>query len=154
MALSDAPIVETDDFASWDNQFDWWPAFEQLVLGPLARGETARYPSHDWRPRRFRGDREVGPAPTGILEGIGSGRRAITDRLSFLVWVETAAEVRLRRGLDRDGLESLTDWQTWMAAEDGFFAADRTPERADATVTGSGMEGAASPGAGSGPSQA
>src|SRR5215212_9991964 len=33
----DAPVVHTDDFASWDNPLDWWPRAIHQVLEPLTR---------------------------------------------------------------------------------------------------------------------
>ena len=28
-------IVETDDFATWENPFDWWPLVIEQVFGPI-----------------------------------------------------------------------------------------------------------------------
>lgn len=41
--LGGAPVVHTDDFASWDNPIDWWPELLAQVLEPLARGDAASF---------------------------------------------------------------------------------------------------------------
>ncbi|WP_280265582.1 hypothetical protein [Nocardia wallacei] len=71
-----------------------------------------------------------------ILEGVSAARAAVRDRLSLAIWVQTSREVRLARGLERDGAQALPLWQEWMAAEDAHFAADRTREYADVIVEG------------------
>ena len=47
-ALGGAPVVPTDDFASWDHPLDWWPRMLDQVIEPLARGERGRYQRYDW----------------------------------------------------------------------------------------------------------
>jgi hypothetical protein len=44
----DAPIIQTDDFASWENPVDWWPELIARALEPLAAGEPARYDPTSW----------------------------------------------------------------------------------------------------------
>ena len=38
-----APIIHTDDFASWNHPVDWWPGFLEQVLKPIAAGDPVRY---------------------------------------------------------------------------------------------------------------
>ena len=40
-ALENAPVVHTDDFASWDNPLDWWPRLLKDVLEPLSRRDRS-----------------------------------------------------------------------------------------------------------------
>lgn len=65
-----------------------------------------------------------------------TGHGQWSERLCFRIWVETPREERLRRGLERDGVDARALWDGWMAAEDAFFAQDRPWERADAIVPG------------------
>lgn len=46
------------------------------------------------------------------------------------------ADVRLRRGLQRDGAEATGDWERLGREEDAHFVADRTRDRADVIVDG------------------
>ena len=71
-----------------------------------------------------------------ILEGVSSARAAVTDRLTYAIWIDAPAEVRLRRGLERDGKKARPNWERWMAEEDAFFAKDPVRERADLIVDG------------------
>jgi len=135
-ALGGAPIVQTDELASWDNPTNWWPKLESEVLGPLARGRSAHYEPTQWDPAQKVAARVVPPAPVVILEGVSSGRIAATDRLSYTIWVEAPAATRLSRGLDRDGAASRPDWDRWMAGEAAFYATDPVRGRADLIVDG------------------
>ncbi|MFC9660283.1 uridine kinase [Nocardia sp. NPDC127606] len=131
-----ATLLHTDDFASWDNQFDWWPQLERQILSPIASGRAGRYQRYDWDARTLAEWHDVAPPVVLILEGVSAARAAVRDRLSLSVWVQTPPEVRLARGLDRDGDGSLALWQRWMADEDRHFAADRTREHADVIIRG------------------
>jgi adenylate kinase family enzyme len=46
-ALGGVPVVETDDFASWENPHDWWDRLEADVLESLERGQLVRYQAYD-----------------------------------------------------------------------------------------------------------
>jgi uridine kinase len=135
-ALGGAPILETDDFASWDTRHKWWPRLEAEALEPLAAGRTARYERSRWAPTQPVEWRDVAPAEVVILEGVSSGREAVRDRLSYLVWIETPAARRLARGIERDGEAQRSDWELWMREEDEFFGRDDVPSRADLIVDG------------------
>ncbi len=134
--LGNAPIVHTDDFASWDEPVDWWHRLEAEVLGLLERGEPARYQAYDWFKRQLGEWREVRASDVAVLEGVSSARRAVAGRLSLAIWVETPREARLARGIARDGEAMRSQWKQWMAEEDAHYAVDRTRNRADVIVDG------------------
>lgn len=135
-ALGHASVVHTDDFASWDNPLNWWPRLEQQVLQPLEAGHTGRFQRYDWDRRTLAEWHEVPAAGVLILEGVSSARRAVAERLTYAVWIQVDPEVRLRRGLERDGQEALGLWQRWMADEDRQFEQDQTVQRSDLLVDG------------------
>lgn len=132
----DATLLHTDDFASWDNQIDWWPRLEQQILKPIAEGRAGRYQRYDWNTRALSEWHELVPPEVLILEGVSSARAEVRDRLSLSIWVDTPADIRLARGLERDGAGALPTWQRWMTAEDTHFATDRTRDHADVIVSG------------------
>lgn len=134
--LGGAPVVHTDDFASWDEPLDWWPRLEAEVLGPLERGEPVRYRAYDWLRRQLGDWREISERDVVLLEGVSSARRAVADRLTFAIWIETPRTARLARGITRDGESMLAQWETWMAEEDVHFAVDGSRDRADVVVDG------------------
>ena len=134
-----APIIEVDDFVSWDDFAGWWPRFDTQVLTPLLHGEDAHYQARDWTDwyGNTLGGWKIQPwTPTMIFEGVTCTRRETIGRLAYTIWVEAPAPIRLARGLARDhsfaGAERL--WQKWMTEEDQFFRSDGTRERADLTI--------------------
>ncbi|GAA4251586.1 uridine kinase family protein [Dactylosporangium darangshiense] len=134
-----APIIEIDDFVSWDCFADWWPRFDAQVLTPLLAGRDAVYQARDWNDwyGSSLGAWKTQPwLPTIVLEGVTCTRSETIGRLAYAVWVEAPAELRLARGMARDtafpGKAAL--WQRWMREEDTFFAADDTRNRADIIV--------------------
>ncbi len=135
-ALGGAPVVHTDAFATWDDQFDWWSRLERELLAPLADGRAARFRATDWSTGRDGPIVEVAPEPVVILEGVSSGRRAVSDRLTDLIWIEADPDVRLGRGIERDGEAKRDQWRVWMAEEDKHFAADGARDRARLIVAG------------------
>jgi uridine kinase len=130
-------VVHTDELLDgWDDQFTFWDRLDATVLGPLERGEPGRYPVYDWLLGRFAGEREVGIPEVLIVEGSTSARPHAYPRMSLVVFLTADREVRLRRALARDGPGIEEPLRRWMAAEEAFFAAARTAERADRLVDG------------------
>jgi uridine kinase len=138
-----ASSIEIDDFLSWVDLTGWWPRFEEQVLRPLLAGKDARYQARDWVNDEFGaglGDWKTAIwTPVVVIEGIGSTRRAIADRLTYAIWVEAPVAVRLARGIDRDGESHRSLWLRQIEQDDEFFAADNTRARADLIVDTSGL---------------
>jgi uridine kinase len=135
-SLGGAAIVQTDDFASWDEPIDWWPRLIADVLEPLARNEPASYRRTDWSGASLELWGEVEPGGLVLLEGVTASREAFQPYLAFSIWVETDRATRLARGLDRDGEAAREQWERWMAEEDGYIRREQPAERADAVVQG------------------
>ncbi|WP_369916128.1 uridine kinase [Plantactinospora sp. KBS50] len=134
-----APVIEVDDFVSWDNFAGWWDRFDTQVLAPLLRGEDAVYQTRDWTD--WYGD-TLGEwktqrwSPALIFEGVTCTRRETIGRLAYTIWVDAPAPLRLARGLARDGSLAGAErlWRNWMAEEEKFFASDGTRDRADLII--------------------
>lgn len=129
-----APVVHMDDlYPGWSGMDAAGPEV-QSILDPLARGEAGSYRRFDWVADRYAEQVTVPPAPVLVLEGVDAGDRAWAEHCTVLVWVETDAATRLRRGLNRDGDRMRAHWEAWMAEEETLFARERTRERADVEV--------------------
>jgi uridine kinase len=143
-ARSQAPLIEIDDFVSWRDFSGWWPRFECQVLEPLQAGSAAHYQVRDWANdslgSSLNGWKTVPWAPLVILEGVTCTRRTAADLLTYRIWVEAPAELRLNRGVARAGESHRQLWIDWMKEENQFFAADGTRARADLQVDGSPIE--------------
>ena len=137
-AAAGAPVVKIDDFVSWSDFAGWWPRFDAQVLQPLLVGDDARYQVRDWANDEFGTSlgewRATAWSPLVILEGVTSTRAAAD--LAYRIWVQAPDDLRLTRGLRRDGDSHRQLWLDWMDAEREFFAADGTKSLADLRVDG------------------
>ncbi|MSZ76108.1 MAG: 4-amino-4-deoxy-L-arabinose transferase [Actinobacteria bacterium] len=136
--LTGARVVHLDDlYAGWSGlgEID-----EQLatLLEPLGRGEPGHYRRYDWHRRAWAETVIVEPAALLVLEGVGCGAARFAALQTLLVWVTAPPDLRLTRGLERDGIELQPQWTTWMREEERVFARERTHERADIVVDGTG----------------
>jgi uridine kinase len=107
------------------------------VLRPLAEERPGAYHRFDWHAARFEPASTPVPVPDVlVVEGCGSCPRAIDPWAVLRVWVEAPADVRLARGLARDGAALERQWRRWMATEQARFTAEGTRERADVRMDG------------------
>ena len=133
--LGGAPIIHTDDFASWDNPLNWWPELIDKALKPLAEDRPARYRPNSWGgPERE--PVEIHPGGFVILEGVTASREAFRPYLTYSIWIETPRVLRLQRGLERDGEEASAQWEKWIAEEDEYIELEKPQERADRVLPG------------------
>jgi uridine kinase len=147
-----ATVVEMDDFFRPSSErlpgdprdkqvgadFDW-PRLCEQVLRPLAAGATARYQRYDWGTDRLAEWHAVPPGGMVIVEGVYCTRDELAGFYDFTIWIECPRELRLVRGIARDGAGSREIWERdWMVAEELYIAAQRPRERADLVLDGSG----------------
>jgi uridine kinase len=135
-ALGDVQVLPTDDFASWENPLEWWRRAIDEALQPLSRNQPARFKRTDWENEGRDRWRHVDPAEYLVLEGVSASREAFQPFLTYSIWVETPRELRLSRGLERDGEEARPQWEQWMAEEDAYVERERPHERADVILRG------------------
>jgi uridine kinase len=130
----EARVVHMDDlFEGWaglptvDAQLD-------TLLRPLADGRPGSYRRYDWLRGAWAETVTVPPGPLLVLEGVGSGSLVVADLATVLVWVDAPYDVRMRRGIERDGDAFAPYWEMWAAEEAEHFARHRTRERADLVI--------------------
>jgi hypothetical protein len=70
-----------------------------------------------------------------ILEGVGSGQRAIRDSLTALFWIDIEDEQGLARVLQRDGIDIENQMRKWLATQEQHFRAEGTQNAADFVLT-------------------
>src|SRR3954464_13548823 len=82
-----ASLVQTDDFASWDNPMSWWPLVIEQVFQPIQKGTKAlNYPRSKWWENHH--PEPVIQQPVTdimILEGVGSSRNEFRDYISLSI---------------------------------------------------------------------
>lgn len=130
-----AAVIQTDDFASWDNPIDWWPRLLQQALQPLSRREPAHYQRWDWEKACLAEWRTV-MCPIILIEGVTATRKEFRPYLAFSIYVECPRDLRLKRGLERDGEQALPLWLDWMAHEDRYCELHNPQGHADLIVEG------------------
>jgi uridine kinase len=132
-----AVVVHMDDL------YEGWNGLPEVghqlagLLRPLADCLPGSYRRYDWEAEAFAETVSVEPTDLLVLEGVGSGCRMHDDLIGVLVWVEAPYELRMRRGIDRDGQAFAPHWHAWAEAEQLLFSRHRTRQRADLVVDGS-----------------
>jgi uridine kinase len=143
-------VVEMDDFYKPSNlrsqtnntsigeDFDWKRVEKQVIL-PLIQNKVARYQKYDWNNDTLT---EWCSVPTGgivIIEGVYSTRKELSKYYDFKIWVDSPREIRLQRGIERDGIEARYIWERdWMPKEDRYVKEHKPYEVANLIVDGSG----------------
>lgn len=136
-ALPGAQVVQTDAF--WDGAGFDLARLCREVLEPLLRGETARYAAYDWDTRAPAGERTVEPCGLVVIEGVCALHRMFRDAYQVRVWVEAPRDLRLARGVARDGEAARSVWvERWMPSEDRYVERDDPAPSAHVIVDGSG----------------
>ncbi|MGO1289500.1 MAG: uridine kinase family protein [Cellulosimicrobium funkei] len=132
-----AQVLHMDDlYEGWRGREPAWAPRHAGVLTARAAGRAGRYRRYDWHLDRFAEWHDVPAAPYLVVEGCGAGRRAADEVAALRVWVEAPDDVRLRRGLDRDGEDQRDHWLAWMVAEREHYRRNATRERADVVLDG------------------
>lgn len=133
----DGPTIHLDDICpGWSGLVQAAPRLVEWVLAPLAEGTGGRYRRYDWERNRYAEWHEVPEAPVLIVEGVTSGSKILTPYLAFLIWVSAPPDLRMARGIERDGGSHRARWEAWSREEDEFFSADGTRERAALCIDG------------------
>lgn len=135
--LGSCSIIHTDDFASWDQSQSWYPRMLKQVLEPLRKNHVAKFQKYDWNKKALGEWITVEPQEFVILEGVSSARKEFRPYLTFSIYVETNRELRLKRGLERDGLQSENQWLKWMKEEDEYLVRDNPKTFVNLIVSGS-----------------
>lgn len=128
-----------------DDLLDGWAGLPQVsgaldrdVLAPLREGRPGRYRRYDWEAGRFGEEVTVDPVALLVVEGVGSGAASYASSITTLVWVEAPRDLRLARGIARDGEGYRPQWLQWMHDEEELHRRERTRQRADMLVDGTG----------------
>ena len=134
-----ATVVHMDDlYAGWTGIDDGVEQLLRSVLAPLSHGEPGTYRRYDWVADAYAETVTVEPADVIVVEGCGSASTGVDAFRPLIVWVEAPDDLRLARGMARDGAEALDHWQTFMTQERAHYAAHATPERAHVHLDGDG----------------
>lgn len=130
-ALGGAVVIHSDEL------LQGWPGLSGLgatleeVLRPLAAGQRSAWRRWDWHASGWAETHPVSPVPLLVIDGVGCGAARYDELITTLVWVEADRDVRLARGLERDGAHMRGEWERWLDDEVSLHAQELTRKRAD-----------------------
>jgi uridine kinase len=140
-----AEIVQTDDFSSWENPFDWWPLLIDRVFKPIQMGaQTIHYCRKTGWDSSLKEPTTVQlVTPIMVVEGVSSSRKEFQPYISLSIFIDAPKDICLARGIERDRLQSKRSeaeltrlWSNWSSAEDAHLQRDNPKERADIVLDG------------------
>jgi uridine kinase len=74
-----------------------------------------------------------------VIEGVCALHRMFRDAYDLRIWVDAPRELRLARGVERDGEDARRTWEEfWMPGEDRYIERDDPISAAHLIVDGSG----------------
>lgn len=135
-----AVVVHTDDLLAGWRGLTALPAQFSSLLEPLSRGTAGTYRRFDWAADQYAEEVAVAPSPLLVVEGVGSGAPDCAHLCTVLVHVSAPRDLRLRRGMERDGEAMRDHWLRWLEDEQALFDRDLPIARADVLVDGTGAE--------------
>jgi uridine kinase len=133
--VTGSQIVATDEF--FNGQLFELDRLLSDVVEVLRSGRVASYKSWDWASGRPIEQRTVVPRGVVIIDGVCALDQRFREFEAVRVWVQTPVEVRLARGIARDGESSRDQWiNRWLPGENTYVARDRPIECAHLVVDG------------------
>ncbi|MCW2737738.1 4-amino-4-deoxy-L-arabinose transferase [Nocardioides sp.] len=127
-----ARVVHCDELLHGWRGLPGMAATVAALLTPLASGRAGEWRRWDWLADAWAETHRVAPGGLLVLEGVGSWSPAISELVGVLVWVEADPDLRLDRGLARDGERMRPQWEQWRHDEDALF--ERLDTRSHAQV--------------------
>ncbi|MEM7734279.1 MAG: hypothetical protein AAF267_00675 [Deinococcota bacterium] len=138
-ALPNSALLHTDDIAWHHSFFDWQDILIEHVLKPLTANIAVSYRPEAWQHHGRAGAIEIPfTSQFVILEGVGAGRRELSNYVSQLIWVQSDSIQARLQGVARDegGTDVEAFWDEWLASERPFLADQQPWLRADRVVLG------------------
>jgi uridine kinase len=133
----------TSTIIHMDDLYDGWekaltPELSNTLIS-IAHAHQASAPisltKYDWAHSTFLPAEVIPPAQLLILEGVGSGQRAIRESLTALIWIDIDRRNGLTRVLERDGDGIKDPMQKWLVTQEQHFIDEKTDNAADFVLT-------------------
>lgn len=121
--FDDVQVVATDSF--WNGAGFDLDRLRTDVVDVLLEGRAATYDEWDWHAQVLRPGRTVEPTGVVIVEGVCALHRMFRDDMAVRIWIEAPYDVRLERGVTRDGEAARSTWvDVWMPNEAAYVERD------------------------------
>jgi uridine kinase len=95
-----------------------------------------KYKKYNWLLEKF--DEEVYVPPTKylILEGVGSGQKALRHLVDISIWIEFNPQLGFERVIKRDGEMIRNQMLNFLIVQDKHFSQEKTSNFAHCTLNG------------------
>ncbi len=120
----------------WGGLARLWPRLLDEVLLPIREGKPGVFRAWDWERQCLGQWSEVPVTKFLVIEGVGTGHQEVDEYASFKIWVEAPQDLRLKRGLERDGPQTAELWKAWIPEEVELHKAQNTRARCNVIIDG------------------
>jgi uridine kinase len=148
--ISNTEIVHMDDFYKMKNMreesnpnseigafFDW-RRLESQVLIPFTNNLEISFQKYDWLSGSLKHWQNISKDSNVIVEGVYSTKEELSKYYDFKIWIDCLPEIRLTRGIKRDGIGMKEYWQNvWMKQENEYFEKHKPFLTADLNIISS-----------------
>lgn len=126
------PVLSTKEI---NPNFDW-DRLRTLVLDAVRDDRDISYQLYDFEAGTLTGKViDVPRDATIIVEGVWSMQEAFLDFYDYRIWLEAPADLRLERGVSRDGEELRQVWvDEWIPIDDSYKKTQQPHLRANLVV--------------------
>ncbi|MEN9305045.1 MAG: hypothetical protein RLY76_313 [Actinomycetota bacterium] len=132
-------VIHMDDlYDGWENALtsNLTRILETGIAMPVSSGKSYEFRKYDWLSGKY-GALERYPHPDLlIMEGVGSGQKAVRKFLDQLIWIDIESEVGLNRVLRRDGDYIENHMRIWQMRESAHFEQENTRDCATIRIDG------------------
>lgn len=113
-----------------------WDRFRVSVLEAVRGNREIRYQLYDFARGTLSGEFvTVPPDATIIVEGVWSLQDALVGYYDYRIWLDAPADVRLERGIARDGEKLRQVWEDeWIPIDEHYRRTSQPQLRADLVV--------------------
>jgi uridine kinase len=119
-----SPVVSTQTI---NPNFDW-DRFRTTVLEAIKNNRDVSYQLYDFQLGTLSGKTITIPANAPIIvEGVWSMQTAFINFYDYLIWLEAPAEMRLQRGVLRDGEDMRQIWEQEWIPIDKYYRETQKP---------------------------
>jgi uridine kinase len=133
-------VIHMDDlYDGWENPFG--KALSQklkMIARAHLSGKPFRTTLYDWQKSQPGPDFLIPPCEILIVEGVGSGQRAMRKQVATKVWIEFEPALGLQRVLARDGELIESQMRGFLTDQDEHLRKEGTREAADFHLNGAG----------------
>ncbi len=144
----DATLIHSDDFYKdqdktsakhnsdqvVSDKFDW-NLLEEIVFNNAKPGNIIKYRPYSWDINGLLPEINFKIKKILIIEGIYALQDRFLDKYDFKIWVEVPQEVRLERGVKRDGEHMREAWEViWLPQDKRYFDSHRPDLKADVII--------------------